>query len=359
MNVAIIGCGAIARRRHAPALSKYEGVCFYAVCDPVKENADDLAEEYYVKAFYDLKTLLSCKEVDAVIICTPERFHRDNVIEALRAGKHVLCEKPLALDAGQAEEIVQEWKKTDRILMVAFSQRTYKVHIMAKQLIQEEKIGKPVFFRTNLTQKGVEYTTLAGIQPDFYDKYLKNIGGALLSVGCHRIDLVDYLFDAHIEEVQAFTPTIDKSYAGGQKIDAEDHALINVKLSNGLAGLIWISWCNYGEAENETVVYGTNGTLKTFEGKGIKIYYKDGSSEEFDTSVDYDEYQNITVGFLDALTKNKAVTADGMDGCRCMQVIDAVKRSNTSGCWVPVSEKTGNVNTDVEKQVHWVGNDGR
>ncbi|WP_148408952.1 Gfo/Idh/MocA family protein [Murimonas intestini] len=342
MNVAIIGCGAIARKRHAPALSKYEGACFYGVCDPVSENADELAETYHVKAFYDLGTLLSCKEVDAVIICTPERFHMANVIEALRAGKHVLCEKPLALNAGQAEEIVKEWKKTDRMLMVAFSQRTYKVHTMAKQLIREGKIGKPVFFRTNLTQKGVEYTTLAGNQPDFYDKYLKNIGGALLSVGCHRIDLVDYLFDAHIEEVQAFTPTIDKSYADGKKIDAEDHALINAKLSNGLAGLIWISWCNYGEAENETIVYGTNGTLKTFEGKGIRICYKDGSTEEYDTLADHDEYQNITINFLDALTKNKAVIADGLDGCRCMQVIDAVKKSNASGCWVLVDSKAEN-----------------
>lgn len=346
MNVAVIGCGAIARKRHAPALSKYEGACFYAVCDPVKENADDLAEAYQVKAFYDLKELLSCREVDAVIICTPERFHRDNVIEALRAGKHVLCEKPLALNAEEAEEIIEEWKKTDRKLMVAFSQRTYKVHSMAKQLIREGRIGKPIFFRTNLTQRGVEYTTLAGAQPDFYDKYLKNIGGALLSVGCHRIDLADYLFDAHIEAVQAFTPTIGKQYADGRKIDAEDHALINARLSNGLAGLIWVSWWNYGEAENETIVYGTKGTLKTFEGKGIKICFQDGSTEEYDTSADCDEYQNITIGFLDALTKNGEMIADGMDGCRCMQVIDAVKKSNRLGCWVLVDGNAGDQNLD-------------
>lgn len=338
MNVAILGCGAIARKRHAPALSNYEGACFYAVCDPVKENADSLAGQYHVKAFYDLTEFLACEEIDAVIVCTPERFHRDNVIQVLRAGKHVLCEKPLAMDAGQAGEIIDEWRKTDRKLMVAFSQRTYKVHVMARKLIQEGKIGKPIFFRTNLTQKGVEYTTLAGAKADYYDRYLKNIGGALLSVGCHRIDLVDYLFDSHIKEVQAFTPTIDKTYADGRKIDAEDHALINTRLENGLSGLIWISWSNYGEAENETVVYGTEGNLKTFDGKGIRIYHKDGTVDEYDTHVDGDEYQNITVDFLDALTKNAAMTADGMDGYRCMQVISAVKKSNACGGWVSVEQ---------------------
>lgn len=336
MNVAIIGCGAIARRRHAPALSNYRGVCFYAVCDPVKKNADDMAETYQVKPYYDIDTLLSEKELDAVVLCTPERFHKDHVIKALRAGKHVLCEKPLAVNAIQAEEIIKEWKKSDRKLMIAFSQRTYRMHTMAKQLIQDGKIGSPIFFRTNLTQKGAEYTTLAGAQPDFYDKYLKNIGGVLLAVGCHRIDLVDYLFDAHIEAVQAFTPVIDKKYADGRKIDVEDHALINTRLSNGLAGLIWVSWSNYGNAENETVIYGTDGTLRTFEGKGIRICHKDGSEEEFDTSVDYDEYQNITIGFLDALTLEKPMAADGMDGYRCMQVIDAVRESNASGGWISV-----------------------
>lgn len=334
MNVAIIGCGAIARRRHAPALSNYKGACFYAVCDLVRANADDLAKTYQVRAYYDIDTLLGESNLDAVILCTPERFHEEHVIKALRAGKHVLCEKPLAVNAAQAENIVKEWKKTDKKLMVAFSQRTYKMHTVAKQLIQDGRIGTPIFFRTNLTQKGVEYTTLAGARPDFYDNYLKNIGGALLSLGCHRIDLVDYLFDAHIEAVQAFTPTIDKKYADGRLIDAEDHALINTRLSNGLAGLIWVSWSNYGQAENETVVYGTGGTLRTFEGKGIKIYYKDGSEEEFDLSVEHDEYQNITVCFLDALTLNKAMVADGMAGYRCMRVIDAVRESNASGGWV-------------------------
>ena len=339
MNVAIIGCGAIARKRHAPALSRYRGACFHAVCDPVKANADDMARTYQVKAYYDIDTMLCEKDLDAVILCTPERFHKEHVIKALRAGKHVLCEKPLAVNAVEAEEIVKEWKKTDRKLMVAFSQRTYKMHTMAKQMMLDGKIGSPIFFRTNLTQKGAEYTTLAGAQPDFYDKYLKNIGGVLLAVGCHRIDLVDYLFDAHIEAVQAFTPTIDKKYESGQKIDAEDHALINARLSNGLAGLIWVSWSNYGKAENETVVYGTEGVLRTFEGKGIRICYKDGAEEEFDTSVDHDEYQNITNCFLDTLTLDKKMVADGMDGYRCMRVIDAVRESNASGRWVLVEEK--------------------
>ena len=103
MNIAIIGCGAIANMRHAPAVDADPGAVLYAVCDPFRPNADALAEKYHTRAVYELDEILADPAVDAVIICTPERFHCANVVAALQAGKHVLCEKPLAMNPAEGE----------------------------------------------------------------------------------------------------------------------------------------------------------------------------------------------------------------------------------------------------------------
>ena len=211
MNVGIIGCGGIAVRRHLPVCASYEGVTLYAVCDPVRENADRAAQQYGGKAYYDPEAFFACRELDAVIVCTPERFHKDNVISALRAGKHVLCEKPMSMTQDEALEMYRVWKETDRMLMIAFNMRISKVHVLTKQLLKDGAIGKPIAYRTNLAHAGSESAMISGAAPDFYDRHLRNMGGVMLNVGSHRVDLMDYLFDSPIREVFAETPAIDKN----------------------------------------------------------------------------------------------------------------------------------------------------
>lgn len=338
MNVGIIGCGGIAVRRHLPVCASYEGVTLYAVCDPVRENADRAAQQYGGKAYYDPEAFFACRELDAVIVCTPERFHKDNVISALRAGKHVLCEKPMSMTQDEALEMYRVWKETDRMLMIAFNMRISKVHVLTKQLLKDGAIGKPIAYRTNLAHAGSESAMISGAAPDFYDRHLRNMGGVMLNVGSHRVDLMDYLFDSPIREVFAETPAIDKKYADGRLIDAEDHAFVIARHENGLEGTLWISWCNYGPMERQTVIYGTEGVLKTYEGKGIVVCKKDGTREEYDTSTEHDEFLDITVNYLDALCGKGTIAADGADGLRCMSALDAILRSGRERRWIEVPE---------------------
>lgn len=336
MNIAIIGCGAIAVRRHAPAIARHPDAHFYAVCDPVKENADRLAGEYGVKAFYDIGELLADENVDAVHICTPERFHCSNVVAALRAGKHVLCEKPLAMNKKEAEEIVKVWEASGKKLMVAFSQRMYEEHQIAKKLLDEGAIGKPISFRTKLAHRGAEYAGLSGKTDDFYDKRLAGIGNVMLSVGCHRVDLVKYLFGNRIHRVLAYTPTIDKTYADGTPIEAADHAMIIMELENGLSGTMWVSWCAYGEGEVGTYIYGTEGSISIYEKPGVVLRKKDGTVERYETVPNPDEGGIIVSNFLDMLCGREKAADDGYDGLDCMKVLDAVERADKEGCWITV-----------------------
>lgn len=336
MKIAIIGCGAIATVRHAPAVAAHPKAELYAVCDPVKENADALAAVYGVKAVYGLAEVLRDEAVDAVIICTPERFHCANVIAALEAGKDVLCEKPLAMDAQEGRAILAAWQKSGRKLMVAFSQRMYAEHRLAKKLLAEGVIGRPIAFRTALAHQGVEYATITPPGPDFYDKKLAGIGDVMLNVGCHRIDLVPYLFGSPIKAVSARTPTIDKTYADGSPIKAADHAMMTVELENGLTGTIWISWCAYGAPERETLVYGTKGSMCIYEAPGIVVRGRDGEIQAYEVAPDPTQGRLITGNFIDMLNGESGTACDGYDGQACLLAMEAVKRSAREGRWTAV-----------------------
>lgn len=326
MNIAIVGCGAIAKTRHAPAVAANPNATLYAVCDPVKANADALAGEYGAKAVYDLGELLRDEAVEAVIICTPERFHCANVTAALDAGKDVLCEKPLAMSPAEGEQILAAWHRSGRKLMVAFAQRLTSEHQLAKTLLDEGKIGKPLAFRTELAHKGVEYATIEGPSPDFYDKKLAGVGDVMLSVGCHRVDLVRYLFASPIKAVSAWTPTLDKTYANGRLIEAPDHAMILAELENGISGSIWISWCDYGKPERGTVIYGTQGVMRVYAGPGLVVEKMDGTVLEYPVPPDPGAWTKITDHFIEHLNGGPAV-CDGYDGQACLLTLEAVKRS--------------------------------
>ncbi len=339
MNIAIVGCGAIAKMRHAPAVFSDPDAVLYAVCDPFRENADALAGEYQTKAVYDITDVLSDPNVDAVIICTPERFHCDHVVAALNAGKDVLCEKPLAMNPEEGRRIIKAVEKSGRRLMVAFAQRLNDEHVLAKSLLEQGVIGKPLAFRTVLAHRGVEYATIDQPSPDFYDRKLAGIGDVMLSVGCHRVDLIPYLFDSPIKAVDALTAAIDKRFSDGSLINAPDHAMINAELENGMVGTIWISWCDYGRTERQTMVYGTEGTMRIYEEPGIVVHTRSGEKKTYEVHPDPNGWQAITHHFIGVLNGKEKPVCDGYDGLNCLLVMDAVKRSAAGKHRVEISSK--------------------
>lgn len=341
LNVAIAGCGAIAERRHAPACHGTPGVRIAAFCDVAADRALRLAERYQAKAYADLDQMLAEEALDAVCVCSPERFHCDMVLKCLAAGTHVLCEKPMALNMEDAKRMHRAGLAAGKLLMVAFSQRAYTGHRLLKKLLKEGHIGTPIFFRSVLSHSGAEYTSL-GKAEDFYDRNLKNIGGVMSSVGCHRVDLISWLFESPVTAVQAFTTTIDKKYSDGSPIDEEDTAEIHVRMENGLAGELFVSWCNYGPAGTATEIYGSDGMM-ILDDDGYVRVWKDGVCTVYPAQMDDagKKGYGIVENFLKACQGSEKPLADSLDGLRCMQALEAVRRSGETGAWVFVSEEKG------------------
>ena len=341
LKVGVIGCGGIATGRHIPAYINNPNTDLVAVYDSSVEKGEKIEEEYGVKAYKNLSEMLMHPGLEAVSVCTPEMTHRDIVIEALKSGKHVLCEKPMALDSKQAEEMLKVAKKTKRILMISYNQRIYEPHWKAKELLKQDIIGKPIAFRSFLSHGGPEIPFMERTgRSDFFDKNGGN-GGVLLSVGCHRIDLIPWMFETQITEIMTFATVLDKKKSNGIPIDNEDTAMLLLKCQNGLSGMLYTSWCVYGCNDRETHIFGTEGVMKLFEDPwSIAVYKKNGEKIFYDlkkwAARGSEGATEIINRFISCVLEKKTPFVTPEEGVQCMKVLDAARRSAKTGTWEKV-----------------------
>ena len=135
IKIGIIGCGKIAQVRHIPEYAANPGAQLAAYYDLNPARAAELAKKYGGKAYGSVEELLADKHIDAVSVCTSNVTHAEISIAALRAGKHVLCEKPMATTLADCEAMVQTARETKRTLMIGQNQRLAKAHVRARELI--------------------------------------------------------------------------------------------------------------------------------------------------------------------------------------------------------------------------------
>lgn len=155
-RVGIIGCGKIAQTRHIPEYldNPYSEIAGYY--DFNMKRAQELAEKYSGKAYESVEEMLSDDSVDAVSVCTSNDTHAEITIAALEAGKHVLCEKPMATTLEDCEKMYDAAVKNNRYLMIGMNQRLAKAHRKAKELIENGEIGRIVTFKTTFGHSGPE-----------------------------------------------------------------------------------------------------------------------------------------------------------------------------------------------------------
>lgn len=339
IKVVIVGCGAIASKRHAPACRSYEKESVkLGFFDPIRENAQALALCHDGEVYESLEEVLGDPQVKAVVICAPEKYHCDMTVKCLSAGLHVLCEKPMGMDMEQAFKMYREKEKAGRELAIAFSQRNYSEFTTARKMLLRGEIGRPIAFRTALSNPGVEYF-VQGKREGFYDTNLTNVGDVMLNVGCHRIDLISWLFGKQIQKVLAYTPALDKRFSNGELIPQGDTAMVILQLEDGLAGMLWSSWCNYGGIDASMEIFGTNGSIKISADGRILLEKSNSTDRTEKTVLKTKEEQKgyyVTWNFLDFLVSGKPVEADARAGLNCMMVLDAIRRANVSGKWETV-----------------------
>ena len=188
--VAIIGCGRIADAAHFPALTKLENVKIKYACDLLPEKAKALAEKYGVDAeiITDYKVALADPEVEAVFVLTPNYAHYTVTMDALRAGKHVMCEKPITVNYALSCEMAEEARKQGKLLNIGVCNRYHKSVELLEEMNREGKFGDMYHVYCSFRS----FRSIPGLGGAFTDKSQSG-GGVLIDWGIHFLDLILYI----------------------------------------------------------------------------------------------------------------------------------------------------------------------
>ncbi len=223
----VIGCGNIGPT-HAAAIEDASSARLVAVCDVIKEKADALAEKYKCKAVYSIEELLALDDIQAVSVCTPSGMHSAHTIQAAKAGKHVLCEKPLDIKMAAMERMIDACEEAGVKLACVFQMRTEADNRRVREAVRGGKLGKLVlgdiyqkYFRSH------EYYASG----DWRATWALDGGGALMNQGVHGIDLLLWIM-GDVARVSAYARRLVRN------IEVEDTAVANVEFVNGALGNI-------------------------------------------------------------------------------------------------------------------------
>ena len=232
-NIGIIGCGKIAQVRHIPEYAAHPAARLAGYYDLNQERAQALAEQWGGQAYPTWEALLTDPAIDAVSICAANTAHAELTIAALRAGKHVLCEKPMATTLADCEAMAAAARESGRFLMIGQNQRLTKAHQKARQLVADGVLGDILTFRTTFGHGGPEtWSVDPGKNTWFFDKS-KAAMGAMADLGIHKTDLIQYLLGQTVVEATAKVTTLDKRGADGQLIGVDDNAICIYRMSGG------------------------------------------------------------------------------------------------------------------------------
>ncbi len=341
VNVGVIGCGKIAQTRHLPEYADNSDVNIVALYDFNVDRAKELAEKYNAKVYESYQELLDDPGIDAVSVCVRNSDHCAISIDAMKAGKHVLCEKPMAVSLEECIKMVEASEKYNRFLMIGQNQRLSKAHVKAKELIQSGMLGKVLTYKTNFGHGGPETWTVDQKDVWFFDKSLSAFG-ALADLGVHKTDLITYLLDSPVKKVTAVLKTLDKKDAEGNPITVDDNSICIYEMENGVVGTMTASWTYYGAEDNSTVIYGTNGMMRIYDDPeySIVVTLKDGSQVLYDIdhiqTNDNQTKSGIIDAWVESLVENKEPEISGKSVLSSMKAIFAALESSKSNTTVVI-----------------------
>lgn len=341
-KIGIIGCGKIAQVRHIPEYAANPDAELAGYFDLNLERAEQLAHLYGGKVFASYQDLLADPSIDAVSVCTANSSHAEISIAALRAGKHVLCEKPMATTQADCDAMVQAAEESGRYLMIGQNQRLAKAHVKAKELIDSGLIGEIISFRTTFGHGGPEtWSVDPGKSTWFFDKNRAAMG-AMADLGIHKTDLIHYLTGDHVVETTARLVTMDKRGADGELIGVDDNAICIYRLSKGALGTMTASWTFYGAEDNSTILYGTRGIMRIYDDPTYAIQVSNLAGETILYQIDKIQTNDsqtksgIIDAFMDCLVADKAPEISGKEVAKTMRVIFASIESSKTGRAVTV-----------------------
>ncbi|MBU3179210.1 Gfo/Idh/MocA family oxidoreductase [Clostridium estertheticum] len=278
LRVGIIGCGGIANGKHMPSLAKIAEIEMVAFCDIIIEKAEIAAKEYGsigAKVYTDYKELLKDDTIDVVHVCTPNRSHSYITIDVLEAGKHVMCEKPMAKTSKEAREMLEAAKRTGKKLTIGYQNRFRADSKYLKTTCENGGLGDIYFAKAHAIRRRAVPTW--GV---FLNEFEQG-GGPLIDIGTHALDLTLWMLDNYKPKYvvgNVYHKLSKKGNAANawgpwdpSKFTVEDSAFGFITMENGATIIVESSWAlnslEVGEAQ--TSLCGTEGGADMKD--GLKI----------------------------------------------------------------------------------------
>lgn len=322
-NFAILGTG-LAAGFHAEAIKNIPDARVFCVADYNVDRAAYFAEKYDAKVFASFDEMLDSADVDAVCICTPSGYHKEQAIKALKSGKHVVLEKPMALNTADADEIIAAVEKAGVALTGVFQNRFLPDVQKAKEVFESGALGKIVFCDLSMKYwRDPEYYASS----DWRGTLKHDGGGALINQGIHGVDMLLYIVgDAKVRFAKVKTSFHD--------IEAEDTAVALLDFDNGATGTLHASTCAYPGFNRRIEIIGTEGCMILSEGNIERLVVGketliDGSVQKRGSSADHTVMDTTchTIqlkNFIKATRGEEKLFVDGREARRALALIEEV-----------------------------------
>lgn len=309
-----------------------------ALCDVDAERVARVAEETNpLRTYTDYRELLADAEIDAVSVALPNALHAPVSIQALEAGKHVMCEKPLAMNSAQAEEMVATARRLGRTLMVHFNVRFNPTSQAVKRAIDEGKVGD-IYFARSVWHRRRGIPKLGGW---FTTKELSG-GGAMIDIGVHRLDLALWLMGyPKVVSVSGSTYSYLGKQLGqrqGKVFDVDDLAAAFIRFENGATFMMETSWASNTEKREDqwTQLFGVQGGALIrnlnegyeFEARVFRDVDGEVVGEVPETP---DPLETAQQHFCRAILNGTEPMATGEQGLNVMRILDAIYESARTG----------------------------
>ena len=350
VKVGIIGCGGIGTQKHMPALSKLKNVEMVAFCDIIEEKAKKACEEFGVegaKYYVDYKELLKDESIEVIHVCTPNRSHSFISIDAMEAGKHVMCEKPMAKTTEEAKAMVEASKRTGKKLTVGYQNRYREDSRYLKRACENEELGEVYYAKAHALRRRAVPTWGVFLNEE------EQGGGPLIDIGTHALDLTLWMMNNYKPKMvvgSVFKKLGDQTETANAWGDwdpsaytVEDSAFGFVKMENGATIVLESSWAlntlDVGEAQ--TSLCGTKAGADMKDGlriNGVK-YNKQyiekpalgaGGVDFYDGSAESPQDLEARL-WIEAIVEDKEVLVKPEEALVVTQILEAIYESAKTG----------------------------
>ncbi|MFQ6094719.1 MAG: Gfo/Idh/MocA family protein [Candidatus Bathyarchaeia archaeon] len=337
LNVGVIGVGVIGKA-HLQAYLAQRNVKVVAICDIDERELKATADKFKIEnCFVDYNDLLSLEEIDAVSVCTPPFNHSSITCDAAAAETHVLCEKPMAVDANEAKKMVEACREAGVKLGICTARIRFDPAVeMAKRYISEGKLGKIYYVRVSSYRRRGRPGIDILVNSKWFLDSSKAGGGALIDIGCYDVDMMLYLLDnPQPHAVSAFTfKGIEDPPKIRTEFDVEEHASVLVRFTTGQVAMFETAWASNLESHWNAMILGSKGGLRL----NPFTYYARRKGEQIALTVDLSKKKATTSrmhllikDFVSACSRDRIPKTPAEEGLNVMEIITAAYESARLG----------------------------